>query len=62
MEFLVGTSEGRIWEDNNGMGVREIVWGGMDKIDFAQDRDQWPALVNTVMNLRGSIKCSEILE
>jgi hypothetical protein len=24
---------------------------GMDWIDLAQDRDQWMALVNTVMNL-----------
>jgi hypothetical protein len=24
----------------------------MDWIDLAQDRDQWSALVNTVMNLR----------
>jgi hypothetical protein len=34
------------------MDVREIGWGGMDWIDLAQDRDQWRALVNTVMNLR----------
>jgi hypothetical protein len=31
---------------------REIEWGGMDWIDVAQVRDQWSALVNTVMNLR----------
>jgi hypothetical protein len=34
----------------------------MDWIDLPQDRDQWKALVNTVMKLRGSIKCWEILE
>jgi hypothetical protein len=34
------------------MDLREIGWGGMDWIDRAQDRDQWRALVNTVMNLR----------
>jgi hypothetical protein len=27
-------------------------WVGMDWIDLVQDRDQWMALVNTVMNFR----------
>jgi hypothetical protein len=27
-------------------------WSGLDWIDMAQDRDQWRALVNTVLNLR----------
>jgi hypothetical protein len=40
------------WEDNIRMDLREIGWGGMDWIDLAQDRDQWRALVNTVMKLR----------
>jgi hypothetical protein len=30
----------------------EVGWGGMDWIHLAQDRDQWRALVHTVMNLR----------
>jgi hypothetical protein len=34
------------------MGLRDIRWDGMDWIEMAQDRDQWRALVNTVMNLR----------
>jgi hypothetical protein len=34
------------------MDHKEIGWGGMDWIDLAQDRVQWRALVNTVMNLR----------
>jgi hypothetical protein len=38
--------------DNIKMDLREIEWDGMDWIDLAQDRDQWRALVNTVMNLR----------
>jgi hypothetical protein len=34
--------------------VREtrIGWDGVDWIDMAQDRDQWRALVNSVLNLR----------
>jgi hypothetical protein len=39
------------WEDIIKM---EIGWGGMDWIDLAQDRNQWGALVNMVMNLRVS--------
>jgi hypothetical protein len=42
----------RRWENNVRMDLRKIGWGGMDWIDLAQDRDQWRALVNTVMNLR----------
>jgi hypothetical protein len=38
--------------DNIKMDIREIVWDGIDWIDLAQDRDQWRALVNTLMNLR----------
>jgi hypothetical protein len=58
--ILVGKPEGkrplgrprRRWEDNIRMDLRDIEWGGMDWIDLAQDRDQWRALVNTVINLR----------
>jgi hypothetical protein len=42
----------RRWEDNIRMDLREIRCGGMAWIGLAQDRDQWRALVNTVMNLR----------
>jgi hypothetical protein len=40
------------WEVNIIMDIREIGWGDMDGIDVAQDRDQWRALVNMIMNLR----------
>jgi hypothetical protein len=33
----------------------------MDRIDVAQDRDQWRALVNTVMKLRGFLNAGEFL-
>jgi hypothetical protein len=44
----------RRWVDNIKMDLREIGWDGMDWIELAQDRDQWRALVNTVMSLRVS--------
>jgi hypothetical protein len=58
--ILVGKPEGKRslrrpkhrWVDNMKTVLREIEWGVMDWIDVAQDRDQWRALVNTVMNLR----------
>jgi hypothetical protein len=34
------------------MDLGEIVWGDVDWIDLAQDKDKWRALVNSVMNLR----------
>jgi hypothetical protein len=40
------------WEDNIRMGLREIGWVSVDWIHLAQDRDQWRAVVNTVMNPR----------
>jgi hypothetical protein len=42
----------RRWEDNTKLDLREIGWGVMDWYDLSQDRDQWRALVNTVMELR----------
>jgi hypothetical protein len=44
------------------MDLREIGWDGVDWMDMAQDRDQWRALVNTVLKLSGSIKCWGVLE
>jgi hypothetical protein len=42
----------RKWVNNIKMDLRAIGWGGMDWIDLADVKDQWKALVNTVMNLR----------
>jgi hypothetical protein len=58
--ILVGRPEGRRplgrprrrWEDNTEMDLREIGFVVVDWIHWAQDRDKWRALVNTVMNLR----------
>jgi hypothetical protein len=57
---LVGSPEGkrplgrprRRWEDNIKMDLAEIGIGGANWIRMVQDRVQWRAFVNTVMNLR----------
>jgi hypothetical protein len=57
---LVGKPEGkrplerprRRWEDNIRMDLRDIVWGGEKWLHLAQGRDQWRALMDTIMNLR----------
>jgi hypothetical protein len=58
--ILVGKPEGRRplgsprrrCVDNIKMDLREIGWGDMVWIDLAQDRNQWRALGNTVVNRR----------
>jgi hypothetical protein len=58
--ILVGRPEGRRplgrrrcrWEDNMKMDLREIGFGDLDWIHWAQDRERWRVLVNKVMNLR----------
>jgi len=58
--FLVGKSEERRptgrprrrWDDNIKTGIQEVGCKVMDRIDVAQDRDRWRALVNAIMNLR----------
>jgi hypothetical protein len=57
---LVGRPEGKRplgrprcrWENNTKMGLREIVTDEANWIRLAQDRIQWRAFVNTVMNLQ----------
>jgi hypothetical protein len=57
---LMGKTEGkrslgrqmRRWEDGIRMDLRETGWESVDRIQLAQDRDRWRALVNTVMNHR----------
>jgi hypothetical protein len=68
--ILVGKPEGkrplgrptRRWVDNIKMDLREIRWDGMDCIHLAQDRDQWRAIVNTVMNLQVPLICWKIFK
>jgi hypothetical protein len=55
-KILVGKCEGKRlrcrWEDNTRMDLRKTGWEGVDWLHLAQDKDQWQAVVNTVMNLR----------
>jgi hypothetical protein len=44
--------ERRRWVDSIKIDLREIGRDGVDWMDMAEDRDQWRALVNTVLNLR----------
>jgi hypothetical protein len=46
----LGRSKHR-WVDNIETNLAEMGWDGMVWIDLAEDRDQWIALVNAVMNL-----------
>jgi hypothetical protein len=39
-------------KDNIRMDFREICWKYVDWMHLAQDKDNWRALVNTVMKLR----------
>jgi len=57
---LVGKPEGkrplgipiRRWEDNIKMDLQEVGGGRGDRMELAQDRDRWRALVGTVRNFR----------
>jgi hypothetical protein len=63
--IMVGKPEGKRllgrrrckWVDNIKIDLRERGWGVMDWIDLPQNKDQWRALVNTVVKPSGSIKC-----
>jgi hypothetical protein len=51
-ENLMGRSPKRRQEDNIRMDLGEIEWEGVDWIHVAWDRNQWRAVVKTVMNLQ----------
>jgi hypothetical protein len=51
----------RRWMINIKMDLGKTEWGRMDWLDMAQDKDQWRALVNTVMNLRVPLNTGKLL-
>ena len=69
-KVVVGKPEGKIplgrprrrWEDNITMNLQEVGRGCGDWMGLAEGRDRWRALVSTVMNFGGSIKCGEFLD
>jgi len=66
--ILVGKPEGiralgrprRRWEDNIGLDLREMGWGGWTGCIWVMT-SQWWASVNTIMNLRIPYKTGNIL-
>jgi hypothetical protein len=40
----------RRWMNNIKVDLRDTEWDDVDWVGLAEDRDQWRALVNTVMN------------
>jgi hypothetical protein len=50
----------RRWEDNI-IDLRETGCEGLDCVHLAQDRDQWWAFVNTVMNCQVAYKAVNFL-
>jgi hypothetical protein len=65
---LVGSPEGKSplgrprcrWEDNIKLDLREIGIDGANWIQLARDRVQWRAFMNTVMNLRVTLRKQDI--
>jgi hypothetical protein len=59
-KILVGKYEGKRplgrprskWEDDIKIALTEIGWEHVDWMYLAQNRDQWRAVVNMVMNFR----------
>jgi hypothetical protein len=59
-KILVGKPKGKRplgrlrhrWEDGIRMDLREIGWEDGEWVQLAQDRGQWWAVVNVVMNLQ----------
>jgi hypothetical protein len=66
---LVGKPEGkrplgrprRRWVDNIRMNLGGVGWGDVDWIGLAKDRNRLRAIVNSVLNLQGSMKCWETI-
>jgi hypothetical protein len=48
--------------DNITIDLNERGWGGVDWIDLAPDRDQWMAVMNTIMIFSSPIKYLKFLE
>jgi hypothetical protein len=47
--------------DNIKMDLREIGWGDVNWMNLAQDRDQWRALVSTIIKLGVSKNAGKFL-
>ena len=41
------------------MGFNDTGFGGVDWIDLVHDVEMWQTVVNTVTNIKGTIKCGK---
>jgi hypothetical protein len=49
------------WEDNIKIDLCEVGWVGIDRIDLAQDRNRWRAVVNAVTSLQVPLNAGKFL-
>jgi hypothetical protein len=42
----------RRWENDIKADLKDRNWEGLDWIDLPQERQDWPALINSVMNIQ----------
>jgi hypothetical protein len=50
------------WKDNIKMDLHKEIWGVMDWIDLAQDRDKMVGTCKHGNELSGTIKCRKFIE
>jgi hypothetical protein len=40
------------WKDNDKVDLEELEWGGIERINLAQDWESWRTLVTAIMKLQ----------
>ena len=50
-----------MWKNTINVNMKEIIWKDLDRIGLVRGGDKWQAIVQTVMNPMGCIKCEKFL-